>query len=312
MNEGYAIFIDDNEIGTKTKLSWEELKLDENGKKYGYDNTGILETLIKQRVFSQCEKLEEISITENIGYIYESAFAYCYNLEKVTFPSTLTRIQRRAFEFCPKIKEIKLPENILLVEKEAFRNCHQLERIIAPRGLYIPDEFDNKVLVEPTEKKLFNYDFYLNILKDHVDIPTEKELRNVQYAAERLLEIEREFENNKAYYAIYVKEGIEEILNIKNAKGERYFDVFDLTDFYKRKTKMHYTYDEDCFLSADYNRLNEVAKEYIKYSRYIGIRPDLESDLNALRKEYIRGLECEVKYLKKQIMPVQDNSIEKK
>ena len=59
--------------------------------------------------------------------------------------------------------------------------------------------------------------------QDHVDIPTEKELCNVQHAAERLLEIERGFENNKAYYAIYVKEGIEEILNIKKRKRGKIF-----------------------------------------------------------------------------------------
>ena len=61
---------------------------------------------------------------------------------------------------------------------------------------------------------------------------------------------------------------------------------------------MHYNCDDNCFLSIDYNRLNEAVKEYVKYSRYIGIRPDLEADLNALRKEYIRGLESEIKYLK--------------
>lgn len=309
MNEGYAIFINDD--STETKLNWKELELDENGKKYDYDNSGICGSIIKSRVFYQCKALKEVCIPEPIGRIYKQAFAYCYNLEKIVFPSTLIILEEQSFEHCTKIKEFKLPKGIMEVNG-AFEHCSQLNRIVAPIGLYVSEEFDNNVLVERTKEKLINYDFYLNILKAHVDIPTEKELRNVQYAAERLLEIEREFENNKAYYAIYVKEGIEEILNIKNAKGERYFDVFDLTDFYKRKTKMHYNCNEDCFLNVDYNRLNEVAKEYIKYSRYIGIRPDLESDLNALRKEYIRGLECEVKYLKKQIMPVQDNSIEEK
>ena len=55
MNEGYAIFL--NNDGTETKLSWDELKLEKNSKKYGYymdifGNVWVLITQYNRHFFS--------------------------------------------------------------------------------------------------------------------------------------------------------------------------------------------------------------------------------------------------------------------
>ena len=124
MNEGYAIFINDD--GTETKLSWNELKLEENGKKYGYNANEIKDTSINEYSFYRCEKIKEICIPEGIEYTEQDAFSECKQLEKVTLPSTLKKIDG----FCDTaIKEIIIPEGTEIVESYAFWRCKQLKKV---------------------------------------------------------------------------------------------------------------------------------------------------------------------------------------
>ena len=140
--EGYAIFINDD--GSETKLGWDELKLEENGKKYGYKANLIEDKKIQDDAFrgqfeavvyySGCPKLKEINIQEGVEYIGFSAFYNCSQLNKVILPSTLKEIKGDAF-YNTAIKEIEIPEGIEKIWVGVFFCCHQLEKVVLPSTL---------------------------------------------------------------------------------------------------------------------------------------------------------------------------------
>ena len=148
MNEGYAIFLNDD--GSETKLTWDELKLEENGEKYGYKHNEIKDTSINRWAFYGCEKIKEINAPEGVKYIGDNVFLECYQLEKVTLPSTLKEIGDAAF--CgAAIKEINVPEGVNRIEKDVFHSCEQLEKVILPSTL---KEIDSDAFYDTAIKKL--------------------------------------------------------------------------------------------------------------------------------------------------------------
>lgn len=79
MNEGYAIFLNDD--GTETKLSWDELKLEKNSKKYGYYVDDVNDKKLGDCVFTRTE-IKEINIPEGVEHIGWCGFENCKQLEK--------------------------------------------------------------------------------------------------------------------------------------------------------------------------------------------------------------------------------------
>ena len=83
---GYAIFINDD--GTETKLSWKELKLEENAEKYGYDIYQINNEMVGDCAFYGTT-IKEIEIPESVKYVDSDAFYRSEQLEKIIVPKGL-------------------------------------------------------------------------------------------------------------------------------------------------------------------------------------------------------------------------------
>ena len=49
-------------------------------------------------MFSECENLREVIISEGTEEIMNEAFYYCYSLEKVVVPESVTKISDNAFK----------------------------------------------------------------------------------------------------------------------------------------------------------------------------------------------------------------------
>ena len=286
---GYAIFLNDD--GTETKLSWDELKLEENAEKYGYYVDDVNDKELRDCVFTRTE-IKEINIPEGVEHIGSCGFENCKQLEKITLPSTLKRIENLAFARTA-IKEIEIPESVEYVEECLFEECRQLEKITAPRGLYIDSDLTN--IVERTNEIAVSLqDFYNNCEKN-----------DIKLFKEEIDDLER-----GAFLIDFDENGNEEIrdfndyadaLKLKDSNGERYFTLFQLNKYYCQHQERYaprFNYIEDQIeytYYTDFKKLNDKIKQIVRFSEGLGIKPNLENDLTDLREQYIEKLETQNK-----------------
>lgn len=78
-------------------------------------------------LFSNCEKLSEVTIEEGITKIGDRAFFRCPALTEINLPSTVHTIGVRAFGMCNGFTEVKIPDTVKTIEKQAFAGCENLK-----------------------------------------------------------------------------------------------------------------------------------------------------------------------------------------
>lgn len=87
-------------------LTWEELKIEQNGTTYEYDAAAITDTGIGSYAFSECQNLTDITIPEGVTTIDEHVFDSCHNLTNITIPASVTSIGDYVFSFCSNLTTI--------------------------------------------------------------------------------------------------------------------------------------------------------------------------------------------------------------
>lgn len=92
---------------------------------------GKVEITYPVEVFYGCEKLKEVTFSENYGIVYEGMFADCTSLDKVNF-EVLSEIRGYAFENTG-FTEIDIPDTVKLVD-DVFANCKKLEKATVGSG----------------------------------------------------------------------------------------------------------------------------------------------------------------------------------
>ncbi len=96
--------------------------------KGAYVELGVLEEgLLPTDVFAQCEKLENVILSEAITVIDGWAFRECENLTKVEMPSVID-IWGMAFYQCSNLSDIDL-SNVQTIGEAAFYGCSNLSEI---------------------------------------------------------------------------------------------------------------------------------------------------------------------------------------
>ena len=78
---------------------------------------------IEEDVFSDCDKLVSVVLSEGIEVIGDFAFRECRNLSSVTLPESLISVGQMAFSYCWGFTgEIYISENLLYIGEGAFSN----------------------------------------------------------------------------------------------------------------------------------------------------------------------------------------------
>lgn len=94
---------------------------------YGYIPVGI--TVIKERLFEECDSLQNIEISSSVTRIENCAFSSCKNLKNVKLPNSLVSIGERAFHICDSLTDINIPDTVTEIGEFAFSCCNSLRKI---------------------------------------------------------------------------------------------------------------------------------------------------------------------------------------
>ena len=91
-------------------------------------------------VFSDCESLEQVVLSEGLEKIGVNAFENCVSLKKITMPSSVKEIGVNAFSGCEALEEVNLSEGLEQIDGWAFSGCASLKKIIIPASVKTIEE----------------------------------------------------------------------------------------------------------------------------------------------------------------------------
>lgn len=90
---------------------------------------------LEDDVFSGCESLKSLDLSNVIHDIPKNAFHGCKSLESVIFSDKIVEIADSAFFDCTGIVDLSLPNSLKLIGREAFRGCKSIKKLIIPEGV---------------------------------------------------------------------------------------------------------------------------------------------------------------------------------
>ncbi|MEZ5105325.1 MAG: leucine-rich repeat domain-containing protein [Draconibacterium sp.] len=85
--------------------------------------------------FIQCEKLNSVTLTNNVTYIGISAFEDCIGLETISLPNSVSSVGDYLFWGCTSLKTINLSESLESLSDNMFCMCFNLKEINLPASI---------------------------------------------------------------------------------------------------------------------------------------------------------------------------------
>ncbi len=127
-------------------------------------------------------EISSCQINSNTKIIFELAFSNCTKLQSVSLPTGIVTIGTRALQNCSSIKSITIPGSVLIIGVNAFSGCTNLESVIINDGVttigggafYFCTKLKTVILpssVESIEGRAFDYTnlntiYYVGSLND--------------------------------------------------------------------------------------------------------------------------------------------------
>lgn len=94
--------------------------LDSNGKEFKEES---VKHNISDWTFSECSKLNRISILDSVNEIGEGAFCNCKLLDELIVPDTVEKIDDCAFRGCESLERILIPSSVIELGWGLFDEC---------------------------------------------------------------------------------------------------------------------------------------------------------------------------------------------
>lgn len=146
---------------------------------------------IDHDAFLNCEKLQEVYLSEGITEIGYNCFLRCDTLESIKFPNTLVYIGEASFKKCNMLTDVTIPGNIKFIQSYAFLSCARLRKVYVQDGIEeIRESAFNqcfslsKVRLPASLKKIEAGAFFFSDSKLHVDYAgTAEQWNNIDIAA---------------------------------------------------------------------------------------------------------------------------------
>lgn len=91
-------------------------------------------TTIGDNVFSNCVRLTNLNLPNDLRRIGKSSFLECISLQSIILPPSLKEIGDGAFESCEKLETVSLPaQGLEIIEPFAFTECVALSSLEIPK-----------------------------------------------------------------------------------------------------------------------------------------------------------------------------------
>lgn len=113
-------------------------------------------SLIEEKAFNDCDKLESIMIPYSVVTISANAFNNCNQLKNITFPNRVEDIGSNAFNNCSKLETVSIGSSVKSNLFDVFLSCNSLKsfRVESSNKYY---SASNGVLYSKDRSKLFRY-----------------------------------------------------------------------------------------------------------------------------------------------------------
>ena len=92
-------------------------------------------TITGMAVFSNCSKLTDVRLSENLKTLQVSTFYGCSSLKTITLPNSITWLRDEVFRSCSKLESIVLGDNITTLGENLFWNTPKLSEITIGKGI---------------------------------------------------------------------------------------------------------------------------------------------------------------------------------
>ena len=77
----------------------------------------------------------QYDIPDSVTVVSDWAFSECKKLNRITVPDSVHEIGEGAFCNCIKLDEIEIPDSVTIIDDCAFRGCESLEKVIIPSSV---------------------------------------------------------------------------------------------------------------------------------------------------------------------------------
>lgn len=91
--------------------------------------SGVTLTEIGDSAFSECYKLEKITLPNSLKRIGTYAFSECSVLNNITIPDGVTEIGTSAFDECKALTSVVIPEGVTAISSHLFEKCENLNSV---------------------------------------------------------------------------------------------------------------------------------------------------------------------------------------
>lgn len=88
-------------------------------------------------VFSECERLERVTIPDSITELYTYTFSNCSNLTSISIPSSVTAIHEYAFKGCSSLSSVSIPDRVEEIDRGTFQGCSSLTSVYIPASVLV-------------------------------------------------------------------------------------------------------------------------------------------------------------------------------
>lgn len=95
-------------------------------------SVNVLGDTVVKNAFLWCDKIENITLSDEVTSMGSHAFYGCHGLQSIKIPDKLTAIEGNTFEECKGLKSIDIPSSIKSIGSSTFRGCSGLTTVTVP------------------------------------------------------------------------------------------------------------------------------------------------------------------------------------